>query len=166
MAGQQPHHAHLPIAIEIMQRKLITLTPELPIASAIRILLKNKISGAPVLDPDGKMIGICSELDCLRVLSSGEFYSDDYREEGVVGDVMSKEFTTVGPNDDIYSLAQFFLTHSVRRLPVMEEGELLGQLSRRDVLRSMDELGKKSSKRRRYPDYREPAGDVGPRHID
>ena len=102
MPGQQAHHAHLPVASEIMQRKLITLTPDLPIAAAIRLFLKNKISGAPVLDAEGKMVGICSELDCLRILASGEFYSDDYREEGVVGDVMSRFHRHISVEHDVH----------------------------------------------------------------
>ena len=139
------------------------LTPEMPIFDAVRTLLKHEISGAPVVDADGRIVGICSELDCLRILASGEFYADDHREEGVVADYMSTRFTSVGPQEDIYSLAHVFLTRSLRRLPVMEDDRLLGQLSRRDVLRAMEELGARRARRRRYPDYREPAGDVGPR---
>lgn len=153
----------VPTAAEIMRTKLITLSPELPIFDAIRVLLKNSISGAPVVDADGKLVGICSELDCLRVLAAGEFYADDHGEEGHVADYMSTNFQTVEPHDDIYRLAQFFLTHSVRRLPVMDGDELVGQLSRRDVLRAMEELGKQRSSRKHYPDYREPSADVGAR---
>jgi CBS domain-containing protein len=158
------HSTHrVPTAADIMRIKLITLRPELPIFDAIGILLKNSISGAPVLDGDGMLVGICSELDCLRVLTAGEFYADDHREEGHVADYMTTDFHTVEPHDDIYRLAQFFLTHSVRRLPVMDGDELVGQLSRRDVLRAMEELGKQRTARKHYPDYREPAEDVGAR---
>ena len=153
----------VPTATEIMRTKLITLSPDLPIFDAIRVLLKNSISGAPVVDTDGKLVGICSELDCLRVLAAGEFYADDHREEGHVADYMSTDFQTADPHDDIYRLAQFFLTHSIRRLPVMKGDELVGQLSRRDVLRAMEELGKQRSSRKHYPDYREPSADVGAR---
>jgi CBS domain-containing protein len=159
------HARSHPTAATIMRksRSLVTLTPEMPIAEAIRLLLKHKISGAPVVDEHGKLIGICSELDCLRVLAAGEFYADDHREEGTVGDYMSHDFKTVGPDEDIYSLAHYFLTHSVRRLPVLENGELIGQLSRRDVLRGMEDMGAGRAAPRRYPDYREPSSDVGAR---
>ncbi len=158
------HTAHrVPTASEIMQTKLITLAPELPIFDAIRVLLKNAISGAPVVDAEGQLIGICSELDCLRILTSGEFYTDDHREEGKVSDYMSADFHSCEPHDDIYRLAQFFLTHSIRRLPVRENGQLIGQLSRRDVLRAMEQLGEQRKQRKHYPDYREPAADVGAR---
>jgi len=158
------HSGHrVPTAGDIMRTKLITLSPDVPIFEAIRTLLKNSISGAPVVDDEGRLVGICSELDCLRVLTAGEFYSDDHSNEGHVADYMSTEFQTVHPRDDIYQLAQFFLTHSVRRLPVMEEGRLVGQLSRRDVLRAMEQLGQQRTQRKHYPDYREPASDVGAR---
>lgn len=99
----------------------------------------------------------------LRVLTAGEIYADDHREEGDVADYMTVDFQTVEPHNDIYPLAQFFLTHSVRRLPVMEGGRFIGQLSRRDVLRAMEQLGEQRTRRKHYPDYREPAGDVGAR---
>ena len=108
-------------------------------------------------------MGVLSELDCLRVLAGGEFYSDDHREEGCVKDYMSSEFRSIAPDVDLYALAQFFLAHTVRRLPVLEHGELVGQVSRRDVLRAIEELGKSRIPKKRYPDYREPSEDVGAR---
>lgn len=157
-------HAYpVPTAGTIMKKSLVTLTPEMPIAAAIRLLLKNSISGAPVLDEDGRLVGICSELDCLRVLAGGEFYTDDHREEGTVANYMSRAFRTVRLHEDIYSLAHYFLTHAVRRLPVIEDGELVGQLSRCDVLRAFEEMGADRATHRRYPDYREPSEDVGAR---
>ena len=83
----------------------------------------------------------------------------------MVADYMTGLFRSLEPDRDIYSVAQFFLTHAVRRLPVLENGELIGQVSRRDVLAAMEDLGKKRATRRRYPDYREPAGDVGARRF-
>ncbi len=157
-------HLHpVPTARDIMTTSLVTLDPDTSVFDAIRTLLRHRISGAPVVDSDGKCVGMFSELDCLRVLAAGEFYSDDHREEGVVSDYMTGLFRSLEPDRDIYSVAQFFLTHAVRRLPVLENGELVGQVSRRDVLAAMEDLGKKRATRRRYPDYREPAGDVGAR---
>ena len=75
----------IPIAQEIMTSDLETIRPELAIFDAIRILLRNQISGAPVVDVDGVLLGILSELDCLEVLARGEFYDDDRSEEGTEG---------------------------------------------------------------------------------
>ena len=156
-------HPRVPVARDIMQRSLITLSPDQTFFDAIRTFLKHRISGAPVLDSDGKLIGTCSELDCLKVLASAEYYRDDHQEEGTVRSTMRTDFHFVAPHVDIYTLAQLFVTHNVRRLPVLENGALIGQLSRRDVLRAMEAFSKSRVARRRYPDYREPASDVGAR---
>ena len=157
------NHPRVPTARDIMQTSLTTLHPEQPIFEAMRILIKHRISGAPVLAADGSLVGTCSELDCLRILASGEYYRDDHQEEGTVGSIMRTTFESVTPQVDIYTLARLFVAHGVRRLPVLEEGELIGQLSRRDVLRAMDALGQSRVARRRYPDYREPSSRVGAR---
>jgi len=140
-----------------MTTRLVTVRPELPIFDAIRILLRNQISGAPVVDTGGSLVGILSELDCLKVLANGEFYDDDHSEEGCVRDYMTSVTQSIDPETDIYTLAQYFLNHTVRRLPVVVRGSiLLGQISRRDVLRTIEEIGSKRVPRKRYPDYRAP----------
>jgi CBS domain-containing protein len=147
----------LPIARDIMTTRLITVSPELSIFDAIRSLLKNQISGAPVIDDGGALVGMLSELDCLKVLANGEFYDDDHSEEGFVRDYMTMVTQSIDPQTDVYSLAQYFLNHTVRRLPVVVRGSvLLGQISRRDVLRTIEEIGGKRVPRKRYPDYRAP----------
>lgn len=153
----------VPTASDVMTRALVVLTPQMPILDAARLLLKHGISGAPVLDACARMVGICSEYDCLRVLSTGAFYSDDHGAEGVVAHFMTTEFHATDPHQDVYALAQFFLTHGVRRLPVLEEGRLVGQVSRRDVLRAMVEFDESRLPRRHFPDYREPSEEVGAR---
>jgi CBS domain-containing protein len=151
-----PHSHPLPIAREIMTTRLVTVSPDLPIFGAIRILLRNQISGAPVVDASGALVGMLSELDCLKVLASGEFYDDDPSEKGIVSNYMTRVTQSIDPETDIYTLAQYFLNHTVRRLPVVRGSQLLGQLSRRDVLRTIEEMGRKRVPRKHYPDYREP----------
>jgi len=152
-----PQSHSLPTAREIMTTRLVTVRPELPIFDAIRTLLKNQISGAPVVDAGGALVGVLSELDCLKVLANGEFYDDDHSEKGIVRDYMTSVTQAIDPETDVYTLAQYFLKHTVRRLPVVVRGSiLLGQISRRDVLRTIEELGNKRVRRKHYPDYREP----------
>ena len=105
-----------------MTTSLVTFSPDTTLFEAIRLMIKNQISGAPVLDESGRLAGMFSERNCLQVLTAGEFYSDDHREEGTVGNYMTRDFQSAGPEVDIYSLAHTFLTHAVRRLPVIEEG--------------------------------------------
>ena len=151
-----PQSHALPIARNIMTTRLVTVRPELPIFDAIRTLLRNQISGAPVVDAAGALVGILSELDCLKVLANGEFYDDDHSEEGYVRDYMTSVTRSIDPDTDVYTLAQYFLNHTVRRLPVVRGQQLLGQISRRDVLRAIEKIGSKRAQRKRYPDYRAP----------
>ena len=99
---------HVPTAREIMRKSLITLAPDSSIFVAIRIFVKNSISGAPVVDADGKMVGMLSEVDCLRVLAAGEFYSDDHREEGTVRNYMTEVPAELERETCIRSLALCF----------------------------------------------------------
>jgi len=147
---------HLPIAQEIMTTAVITVRPELPVFDAMRILLRHRISGAPVVEDEGALVGMLSELDCLKVLANGEFYDDDHSEEGTVRDYMSLGTRSVGLEVDVYSLSHYFLDHSVRRIPVLKGSKLVGLISRRDVLRAIEEMGRKRAQRKRYPDYRGP----------
>jgi CBS domain-containing protein len=151
-----PHSHSLPIAREIMTTRLVTVLPDLAIFDAIRILLRNQISGAPVVDASGALVGMLSELDCLKVLANGEFYDDDHSEKGIVRNYMTRVTQSIDPETDVYTLAQYFLNHTVRRLPVVRGSLLLGQISRRDVLRTIEEMGRKRVPRKHYPDYREP----------
>jgi CBS domain-containing protein len=151
-----PHSHSLPIASEIMTTRLVTVLPDLAIFDAIRILLRNQISGAPVVDASGALVGMLSELDCLKVLANGEFYDDDHSEKGIVRNYMTSVTQSIDPETDVYTLAQYFLNHTVRRLPVVRGSLLLGQISRRDVLRTIEEMGRKRVPRKHYPDYREP----------
>lgn len=153
----------VPVARDIMKRNLITLSPEDTFFEAIRTFLEHRISGAPVIDDAGHLVGTCSELDCLKVLAAGEYYRDDHQEEGTVRGFMRTDFQSVEPTVDIYTLARAFVTHNVRRLPVLEQGELIGQISRRDVLEAMEAFGASRVSQRRYPDYREPSVEVGAR---
>jgi CBS domain-containing protein len=142
-----------------MATSLITFRPEMSIFEAIRILLNKQISGGPVIDGEGRVIGVLSEHDCLRILSSDEFYAGQQEEAGLVRDFMTEAGRTITPEMGVYAIAHYFLTTPIRRLPVVDHGKLVGQVSRRDVLRAIDDLAKKRApQQKHYPDYREPAG--------
>jgi len=127
---------------DIMATSLITLGPDMSIFHAIRVLVGRSISGAPVVDEDGAMIGVLSELDCLRVLSSDEFYAGHQEEAGTVKHFMTGAGQTIPADLGIYAIAHHFLTLPVRRLPVIENGRLVGQVSRRDVLVGIEAMVK------------------------
>jgi len=149
-----PESRPVPMARDIMATSLVTLRQEDSIFHAIRVLLNKGISGAPVVDDDGQMVGVLSELDCLRVLSSDEFYAGHQEEAGTVSHFMTSAGLTIPSDLDLYGIAHYFLTTAVRRLPVVDDGRLLGQVSRRDVLRGIQRLMDRPSAQRR-PGLRE-----------
>ncbi len=149
-----PHH--VPTARDIMTHSLVTFRPDANIFDAIKKLVARRISGAPVVDEKGHMVGMLSEIDCLNVLASDEFYDGDHS-DSLVSEYMSTVFETATPEFDIYRLAQQFLSKPVRRFPVLENEVLLGQVSLSDVLRGIEEMRKKRTPRKHYPDYRAPA---------
>lgn len=120
------------VAEEFMVTRLVTLKPELDVFEAIKMLLKHRISGAPVVDPHGKYLGVFSEKCSMQVLLDAAY---DSLPTNSVGAFMDTQARTIRPDTDLLSIAQVFLLTNFRRLAVVdEEGVLLGQISRRDVM--------------------------------
>ena len=147
---------HVPTAREMMTRKLVTLRPEQPAVEAAALLLKHGISGAPVVDEEGRLLGLLSEYDCLRAVASADYEMDSHDAIEFVGDLMSKDCVTVSPEMELFAIAHKFVTRRMRRFPVIEDGKLIGQVSRRDALKAALALRKKmAGSHHRYPDYPE-----------
>ena len=125
---------------DYMDKSFITFHPDDDVYKAIDIMLDKKILGAPVVDKKGKLIGVISEKDCLRTFTHGAY---SLLPSGKVIDFMTKPVMTIGPDLDIFSVADIFLKQSFRRLPVVENGELVGQITRRDLLRVIQKLRRK-----------------------
>ena len=115
-----------------MDTELATLTPETPILDAVSFLLDHHITGAPVVDENGGMVGIITEKDCLNILATG---ANAEPPVGTVADFMSTEIVSVPPDMDIYFAAGLFLNNHFRRLPVVQNGRLMGVITRFDILR-------------------------------
>jgi len=125
-------------AADIMTEKVVTLSPDTNVYAAMRTLLKKKISGAPVVDKNGTIVGILSEKDCLKVVTAEAF---DGVPEGTVASYMTRTVNFVDPSVSIYDVINRFLQNHFRRLPVVDRnGRLLGQVSRRDVLAVIESM--------------------------
>ena len=135
---------------EVMATGLLTLKPETPIFQAILLLLKNRVSGAPVVDESGKLVGVLSEKDCLRIFANEAFFSQNAG--GMVSDYMSTDILTADPDDDVFKTADIFLKNSFRRLPVVDDGNLVGQISRRDVLQASLRIVQESPIKKQWTD--------------
>jgi len=125
-----------PIVKNYMTTRLIYLKEDMDVYLAIGLLLKNNISGAPVVNKNNDICGILSEKDCLRVFANGSFYN---MPGGAVSRFMTQAVATVSPETDLFSVADTFLQHNYRRLPVIKGKKLVGQISRRDVLRAIQD---------------------------
>ena len=134
-------HAML-TAKDIMMRKLVKLRPDLTIVDAARLLVRKGISGAPVVDPAGKLLGFLSELDVLRIIAADDFSAEDFEETDAVSDFMTKYVHTIPPHMGIFSIAHMFVTHRIRKLPVVDSDILIGQVRRRDVLLGIAKMRK------------------------
>jgi len=102
---------------------------------AMEIIIDNRVSGICVIDAQESLVGILSEMDCLRAVLNAT-----YNETGVghVGDYMIKEKLVVaGPNEDIVDVAQDMLRKNQRRRPVVENGKLIGQVTCRQLLKAV-----------------------------
>ncbi len=122
---------------DFMTSDPVTLTPDMDIHRAIKILLEREISGAPVFDEQGGLIGILSIKDCLKVAFSASYHQD---RGGRVSEFMSSKVQTIESDTDIVEAAELFLNARYRRFPVVTNGRLDGLISRYDVLRALEAL--------------------------
>lgn len=135
-------------ARDIMMTELITLSPDDDAFDAIGKLLDNRISGAPVLDAQKRFLGTFSEKTSMSVLLGAAY---DQLPTTTVQTFMNVDPGRVIDEDlDWMGVAKIFIETPYRRLEVVRDGKLLGQISRRDVLRSALHIAK------RVPDYLEP----------
>jgi len=118
-------------AYEIMSDNVVTIQPESSIQEAIELLLLQGISGLPVTDSEGQLIGIVTEFALLAIA-----YDDKIRDEKVAQHMTTKVLT-VEADDSIRKVADLCIVHRVRRVPVVENGRLIGLISRRDVLSAL-----------------------------
>jgi len=139
---------------DIMTRQVISVTPQTTIAEAAQLLLDNRISGLPVVDPGGAVVGIVTEGDLLRRVETGtqrrhshwlEFLiapgrlAREYTDANArnVGEVMSAEVVSVTPGDALPEVIRLMEHHHVKRLPVIEAGRLVGIVSRANLVRAL-----------------------------
>ena len=119
-----------------MTTDLVILDPDMDILQAVHRLIRNNIAGAPVVTADGNLVGILTERDCMRVAMQAEFYAEP---GGPVSEYMTTDPHSVPPGKSILDVAQAFIDGRFHRYPVVEDGLLVGIISRRDVMRALGE---------------------------
>jgi len=127
---------------DYMATNLISFSPETGLFDAIRTLQEYGISGAPVVDAEGMLVGMLSELDCLRAILTQTYHEEEMGSGGHVGQYMASPVQTIDQDADLTAAARLFIDKGLRRLPVVQAGKPVGQISRRDVLRAVGEFAK------------------------
>lgn len=122
---------------EYMSANAVTFSPVMDIQEAISQLIKKRISGAPVVDRTGNLVGMLSEWDCMKIALSASYYGEP---AGKVAEYMQPVPKTIEADASIIEVASMFLLEGHRRYPVMEDNRLVGQISRRDVLKALGAL--------------------------
>jgi CBS domain-containing protein len=125
----------LPKISQFMDQVVPTLAPDTRVLAAVDFLLRHRVTGAPVVDWKGNLLGIITETDLLRLVTEG--IQAQPPTEATVADYMTTDVVTVEPHTDIYFVAGIFLSNAFRRLPVVENGKIVGAITRFDLLRAI-----------------------------
>jgi len=118
-------------ASDVMTPDVVTLAPETTVEQAMQTLLGQGVSGAPVVDDDGRLVGIISEFRLLEIVFDPALRSLR------VADCMTEDVVTVEPSTLLAKVAHLMINHRIRRVPVVSFGQVVGIISRRDLLRYM-----------------------------
>ena len=127
----------VPKVDDYMARELTTFKPSDDIHKAIKVLVDKRISGAPVVDNDNRLVGVLSKKDCLKVVYSAGYHQDW---GGLVEEYMSPDVTTIESGTDIITAADRFMNSSFRRFPILINGRMIGLICRHDILRALEDL--------------------------
>jgi predicted transcriptional regulator len=118
---------------DYMTKKLVTFTPKQSILEVMELFSKHNISGGPVLDENDFLVGIISEADCMKQISESRYFNQPILDKSVER-FMTKDVDTIPHTMSIFDAAGVFHKSNRRRLPVMKEGLLVGQISRKDIV--------------------------------
>ena len=124
-------------ALDYMTAQPVVVKPDTNIFNVIHEIIVHKVSGASVVDENKKLVGVISEIDCLRAILDGSYYN---QVDGTAADFMTVEVETVSTPIDILAVATRMVANQRRRIPVVENGKFIGQLSVRSILKAIKDF--------------------------
>jgi CBS domain-containing protein len=113
------------VANDIMTKTVITIGPRTPVKDVAKLLVHHRISATPVVDVKGKLVGMVSEADLIS------------RKGKEARAIMSKELVTADEDKTVSEIAELMIHHRVNRVPVMRRGDIVGIVSRADIVRAI-----------------------------
>jgi CBS domain-containing protein len=121
---------------DMMTTDLLSVTPQTEIMRAVHLLVTEDVSGLPVVDQQGMLLGILTERDCIEVALHAGYFDEM---GGSVEQYMTTPAVSVNPDSTLMDVAELFAHSPFRRCPVVEEGKLVGLICRRDILRALSD---------------------------
>ena len=118
---------------DVMSKSLILFRPKESIHDVMRSFIKYRISGGPVVDKHGELIGVISEADCMKEISESRYFNMPILDKTVYH-FMTKNVETIEASTSIFDAASLFSKTSRRRFPVIDKKRLVGQVSRKDIV--------------------------------
>ena len=118
---------------DIMSRDLVTFSPNDSIHHVMSYFIKYKISGGPIVDETGRLVGIISEADCMREISDSRYFNMPILDK-TVKHFMTNNVQTIDASTTVFDAASLFFKTKKRRFPVINKDRLVGQLSRKDIV--------------------------------
>lgn len=125
-------------AADYMTKRMVTLKEDADVVDAIQMMLDHKITCAPVVNSQGNLVGMFSERDSIKVVLETAYNNQSMA--GNVGEFMTREIKKVDINSSILDLAEKFQASSIRSFPVFNGPELVGVVSRTDVLKALTSI--------------------------
>lgn len=129
-----------PVSESFMSRSFLTVRPDMEIYDVMDLLVRHDTTGAPVVDDKGVLVGIISERDCLKLVNRVLYDHNSVALGGPVKEYMTREVKTVGPKAELYEVADLFLQLPYKKLPVVENGHVVGMVQRHTVLSVLQEF--------------------------
>lgn len=144
-------------AQDIMEKEVVSVNQQATVREIAQVLLDHKISGVPVVDDAGNLVGIVTEGDLLHKEMSPRIphfvnilgaiiyyngvrrYDEDFKKlmAGQACEMMTKKVITVDEDADIDAVVKLMIEHGIKRIPVVKDNKVLGIVSRRDIIRAL-----------------------------
>ncbi len=141
---QTPVREAYPCVGAFMSKSYVSVPPEMDVYQAMSLLIREKVSGLLVVEAPNHLLGIVSEKDLLKLCQSDSYSGD--QAGGPISAYMTTTMISLTPDQGLHEAVEIFIDHPFKKLPVLESGQLVGVVRRRDVLVVIEEFYRKRMK--------------------